>query len=110
MDYNVVVQNNANIARHPIGGSVDVYKNGEYLKTVPFLSSGAPTVTSTYGISGLPTQYFPNNISTWPWTDYHCDRGCVEEYIRDYAVIDHNIRTIRGFTTYTSAAERLTAR
>ena len=75
-DYNVVVQNNANIARHPIGGSVDVYKNGEYLKTVPFLSSGAPTVTSTYGISGLPTQYFPNNISTWPWTDYHCDRGC----------------------------------
>ena len=75
-DYNVVVQNNADISRHPIGGSVDVYKNGEYIKTVPLLGSGTPTVTSTHGVSGLPTTYFPNSITTWPWTDYQCDRGC----------------------------------
>ncbi len=69
--YNVMVQNNANIARHPIGGNVEVYKNGEYLKTVPFLSSGTPTVTSTYSISGLPTAYLPGDVRSWEW-----DIGC----------------------------------
>ena len=69
--YDVMVQNNANIARHPIGGNVEVYKNGEYLKTVQFLSSGAPTVTSTYSISGLPTAYLPGDVRSWEW-----DIGC----------------------------------
>ena len=70
-DYHVVVQNNANIARHPIGGNVEVYKNGEYVKTVQFLSSGAPTVRSTYSISGLPTIYIPGDVRSWDW-----DIGC----------------------------------
>ena len=69
--YDVMVQNNANIARHPIGGNVEVYKNGEYLKTVQFLSSGAPTVRSTYSISGLPTTYLPGDVRSWDW-----DIGC----------------------------------
>ena len=73
-DYNVVVQSNANIARHPIGGNVEVYKNGEYVKTVQFLSSGAPTVTSTYSISGLPTAYTPGNVRSWSYVNPDCER------------------------------------
>ena len=69
-DYNILVQNQANsISKRPIGASVDVYKNGEYLKTVQLLGSGIPVITSTYRINGLPTGYIDNNIVRWDYTD-----------------------------------------
>ena len=69
-DYNILVQNQVNsISMRPISADVDVYKNGEYLKTVPLLGSGIPVITSTYGISGLPTGYIDNNIRRWDYDD-----------------------------------------
>ena len=42
-----------------IGASVDVYKNGEYVKTVSLVGSGLPVSTTSYSVSGLPTDYWP---------------------------------------------------
>ena len=42
-----------------IGASVDVYKNGEYVKTVSLVGSGLPVSTTSYSVSGLPTTYWP---------------------------------------------------
>ena len=42
-----------------IGASVDVYKNGEYVKTVSLVGSGLPVSVTSYSVSGLPTDYWP---------------------------------------------------
>ena len=42
-----------------IGASVDVYKNGEYVKTVSLVGSGLPVSVTSSSVSGLPTDYWP---------------------------------------------------
>ena len=74
-DYDMLVQNQVNsISKRPIGASIDVYKNGEYLKTMSFIGS-TPIVTSTYIVSGLPMTYFPDDIRWWVYNQ-HCKPTC----------------------------------
>ena len=42
-----------------IGASVDVYKNGEYVKTVSLVGAGLPVSTTSYVVTGLPEAYWP---------------------------------------------------
>ena len=59
-DYKQSIDNRLDaMGNRGIGASVDVYKNGEYVKTVSLVGSGLPVSVTSSSVSGLPTDYWP---------------------------------------------------
>ena len=48
------------IGNGPMVASVDVYRNGDFVKTVSLSGGGTPSSPSSYSVSGLPSGYWPS--------------------------------------------------
>ena len=65
LDYKRGIDNGLRSLGHgPIGASVDVYKNGDFVKRVQLGGSTTPVVSHSYSVSGLPSVYWPPGTIT----------------------------------------------
>ena len=49
----------SSLGRSPLGASVDVYKNGDFVKRVNLGGGTVPVVTHSYSVGSLPSDYWP---------------------------------------------------
>ena len=60
IDYRRSIDNGLRSLGHgPIGASVDVYKNGDFVKRVDLGGATVPVITHSYSVSALPSDYWP---------------------------------------------------
>ncbi len=65
LDYKRSIDNGLRSLGHgPIGASIDVYKNGDFVKRVQLGGSTTPVVSHSYIVSGLPSGYWPPGTIT----------------------------------------------
>ena len=77
LDYKRAIDNGLRSLGHgPIGASVDVYKNGDFVKRVQLGGSTTPVVSHSYGVSGLPSGYWPPGTITMISIDQHGGNCC----------------------------------
>ena len=61
----------------PIGASADVYKNGDFVKSVTLGGAATPVTSHSYSVSGLPSGYWPTGTITITSIN-HPNRGIEE--------------------------------
>ena len=60
IDYRRSIDNGLRALGHgPIGASVDVYRNGDFVKRVNLGGATTPVITHSYSVSALPSDYWP---------------------------------------------------
>ena len=65
LDYKRSIDNRLRSLGHgPIGASVDVFKNGDFVKSVDLGGATTPVTSHSYGVSGLPSGYWPPGTIT----------------------------------------------
>ena len=65
LDYKRAIDNRLRSLGHgPIVASVDVFKNGDFVKSVDLGGATTPVTSHSYGVSGLPSVYWPPGTIT----------------------------------------------
>ena len=76
LDYKRGIDNGLRSLGHgPIGASVDVYRNGDFVKSVDLGGATTPVVSHSYRVSGLPSGYWPPGTITMISID-SSNKGC----------------------------------